>query len=138
MKKPFCNFLKPNTLNQFLKYATTGIIAFLIEYSTFYLLQNILGFWYIWSNTIAMVASFSFSFPLNRFWSFKAKGNVLKQFIMYGTLFIINLFASNMAMLLFTDVLKVRPLLSKLIAVGIIVCWNFVIMKKVVFKMPKT
>jgi putative flippase GtrA len=128
------SFLKPDTLHQFIKYATTGGIAFCVEYVTFYLLYSILGLWYIWSNSIAMTVAFSISFTLNRFWSFKSKGNAFKQLIMYGTLFLVNVFVSNMVMLLFTDVLGIKPLLSKLIAVGIIVCWNFVINKKVIFK----
>ncbi len=128
------SFLKPDTLHQFIRYATTGGISFGIEYTTFYILFNVVGLWYVWSNSIAMTFAFCISFTLNRFWSFKSKGNGFKQFIMYGTLFLINLFVSNVIMLLFTDVLGIKPLLSKLIAVGIIVCWNFVINKKVIFK----
>lgn len=128
------SFFKPETLHQFIRYATTGGIAFCVEYITFYLLYSILELWYIWSNSIAMTVAFSVSFTLNRFWSFKSKGNAFKQFVMYGTLFLINMFVSNMIMLLFTDVLGIKPLLSKLIAVGIIVCWNFAINKKLIFK----
>ena len=138
LKLKICNvfnsFLKPKTLHQFVRYAITGSIAFSTEYATFYLLYHIMELWYVWSNSIAMTVAFSISFTLNRFWSFKSQRNAFLQFIMYGTLFLINVFVSNMAMLLFTDVLGVKPLLSKLIAVGIIVCWNFSINKKVIFK----
>lgn len=132
--KLFHDFFNTDTLHQFVKYAITGSIAFCVEYTAFYLLYSVLGLWYIWSNSIAMTIAFSVSFTLNRLWSFKSKGNALKQFIMYGTLFAINLCVSNITMYLFTDILGMRPLLSKLIAIGIILCWNFILNKKIIFK----
>lgn len=128
------SFLSPENLGKFTRYAITGLIAFGVEYTTFYLLYHIFGLWYVWSNSIAMTVAFSISFTLNRFWSFKSRENIFRQFIMYGTLFIINMIISNVVMLLLTDILGIKPLLSKLVAVGMIVCWNFVINKKVIFK----
>ncbi|NSW92611.1 MAG: GtrA family protein [Firmicutes bacterium] len=122
------------TLRQFLKYVTTGGISFGAEYTMFYMLFRILKLWYIWSNSIAMTFGFTISFFLNRFWSFKSQGNAYRQFIMYGVLFLVNLFISNMLMLLFSGTFGIKPLISKLVTVGILVCWNFVIYKKVIFK----
>ncbi|HOJ11202.1 MAG TPA: GtrA family protein [Clostridiales bacterium] len=123
-----------DTIPQFLRYITTGGLAFILEYSTFYILSNLLDFWYIWANSIAMTLGFAISFILNRHWSFKSGANPVKQLILYGILFLINLGISNLLMLLFTGTMGIKPLISKIITIGILVCWNFVIYKKIIFK----
>jgi len=82
-----------------------------------------------------MTLGFVLSFLLNRYWSFKSTStNALKQFILYGILFIVNLGISNLLMMLFIDTFGIAPMISKIMAIGILMCWNFVIYKKVIFK----
>ena len=121
-------------IKQFIKYGVTGGLAFLLEYSTFYVLNSILGLWYIWSNSLAMTFGFALSFTLNRYWSFKSTSNVIKQLFMYGALFLINLGISNLLMMLFIDILSIKPMISKIIAICILICWNYIIYKKIIFK----
>jgi len=122
------------TIRQFVKYAIAGGFSFIVENAAFYMLHRILELWYVWSNSVAMTLGFIISFFLNRAWSFKSQGNLYRQFIMYGVLFIINLFISNGLMMLFSGVLKIAPPVAKLVATGIIVCWNFVIYRGFIFK----
>lgn len=124
-----------NNIKQFLKYGISGGLAFILEYSTFYILNNLAGLWYIWSNSIAMTLGFVLSFLLNRYWSFKAtSANALKQLIMYGILFVVNLGISNLLMMLFIDALGINSMISKILAIGVLMCWNFVIYKKIIFR----
>jgi len=128
------NNIKEN-IYQFLKYGISGGLAFILEYSSFFILNNLIGLWYVWSNSIAMTLGFVLSFLLNRYWSFKSTStNALKQFILYGILFIVNLGISNLLMMLFIDTFGIAPMISKIMAIGILMCWNFVIYKKVIFK----
>ena len=53
---------------------------------------------------------------------------------MYLALFVINLFASNGMLYLLNSVFKVYYLVSKIFADALVVSWNFVIYKKVIFK----
>ncbi len=122
------------TVQQFLKYSITGCTSFVVEYAAFYLIYHFIGLWYIWSNSIAMTLGFVTSFFMNRTWSFKSKANIYRQFVMYGTLFIINLFISNSLMYLFSDIIGIIPPISKIFSVMILTCWNFIIYKKVIFK----
>jgi putative flippase GtrA len=126
--------IKGNFL-QFLKYGISGGLAFILEYSSFFILNNLAGLWYVWSNSIAMTLGFVLSFLLNRYWSFKAtSSNTLKQLLLYGILFGINLGISNLLMMLFIDALGIGSMISKFTTIGILMCWNFIIYKKVIFK----
>lgn len=123
-----------SNIMQFLKYGTTGGLAFLLEYSSFYVLDSILKIWYVWSNSIAMILGFMVSFILNRRWSFKSNANPTRQLLMYSILFVINLGISNLLMLVFIEQLNIRSMVSKIITICILICWNFIIYKKVIFK----
>lgn len=125
--------LSIKSIQQFIRYLITGSLAFIVEYSFFYLLDR-LNFWYVYSNSIAMICGFLLSFFLNRNWSFKSKRNTKKQFIMYGVLFLINIGISNGLMFVFVEKLYIQPVFSKLLAIGALVCWNFFIYKKLIFK----
>lgn len=127
------SIFKGKTPGQFFKYLISGTLAFMLEYSSFYIL-NKLGLWYVYSNSMAMVLGFFLSFFLNRNWSFKSQKNTLKQILMYGILFIINMGISNGLMFIFIEKLYILPPLAKLMAIGILVLWNFIIYKKVIFK----
>ncbi len=136
--KRFNHFFKGlftfNTFAQFYRYVLVGFLSFITETSLLYLLTDHLKLWYIYSNSIAYIIVFWLNFLLNRFWSFKSKQNLPTQLAMYLGLFVINLFASNGMLYLLTSVFKVYYLISKIFAVALVVSWNFVIYKKVIFK----
>jgi len=123
-----------NTFTQFYRYVLVGVLSFATETSLLYWLTDHLNLWYIYSNSIAYVIVFWLNFLLNRFWSFKSKQNLSVQLAMYLVLFVINLFASNGMLYLLTSVFNVYYLVSKIFAVALVVCWNFIIYKKVIFK----
>ena len=127
-------FFTFNTFAQFYRYVLVGLVSFITEASLLYLLTDHLKLWYIYSNSIVYIIVFWLNFLLNRFWSFKSKQNLSTQLVMYLVLFVINLFASNGMLYLLTSVFNVYYLVSKIFAVALVVSWNFVIYKKVIFK----
>ena len=86
------------------------------------------------ANTAAYVTVFWFNFLMNRFWSFQARGRFGRQLLLYFAIFVFNLFAINILMYFLTSVLGLHPLVSKIPVMGAVVCWNFVIYKKVIYK----
>jgi putative flippase GtrA len=127
-------YLNPEAIVQLRRYLVSGISAFAVEYLTFQLFLNIFDIQKFISNSIAMFIGFWFSFLLNRFWSFESKENFIKQLSLYSVLFLINLIISNSLMFVFTDRLGISPSISKIIIMGMIVAWNFVLYKKVIYK----
>ena len=127
-------FFTPNALIQLIRYLITGVSSAALEFSILYVLTNYAHMWHIFSNSISVFVSFWFNFLLTKFWTFKSRNNFYRQLGMYTILFFINIGISNAVMYLFTDVLSFHYMLSKVVASGVIVCWNFVVYKKVIYK----
>ncbi len=127
-------YLNPESLPQLKKYLISGISSFLVEYAIFYLFLNAFGFQKYLSNGAGMFTGFWLSFLLNRYWSFKSKENFIKQLSLYGALFFINLAISTLLMYVFSNILGIVAELSKILIMGMIVLWNFVIFKKIIYR----
>ena len=130
----FSGLLDERTFGQFKRYVATGLLSFTIEYLLFFVLLTQLGLWYMLANTMVYVVVFWFNFFMNRLWSFKSKANLPKQIGLYGGLFVFNLAAINLLMYLFCDIAGIAPLISKVMVMGAVVSWNFILYKKVIYK----
>jgi putative flippase GtrA len=126
-------YMSYKALKQLLRYLIVGFSTVGLEFVNLRLFTEYIGLWYLASNTIAYIISFVFNFFLNRFWSFKSSGNIKRQLLIYGVLFIINLALSNLVMYLLTDILGIMYMISKIFSVGLVVSWNFIIYKKIIF-----
>lgn len=132
--KFFGDFFRPETRGQFVRYLITGFASFIAEYLLFLFLYDKLRIQYIYSNTIVYTVIFVINFLLNRLWSFKSKSDFKRQFALYFALFLFNLAATNGVMYLLSGVLALSPRISKILVMGMIVVWNFIIYKKVIYK----
>lgn len=130
----FKKYMTPETRKQLLRYLITGGLAAGAEYSLFYVLNLLAGLSLILSNSAAYTSGFIISFILNRVWSFESKGHLGRQLLLYSILFGINLILSNILVSFFTNQLGLATMISKAIAMGVIVLWNFVIYKKIIYK----
>jgi len=126
--------LNKSTILQFKRYLITGFLSAALEYSVLFVLTDFIGLWHIFSNTIAIAASFCFNFLVNKYWSFKSKQNITKQMLQYGLLFAVNMCISNIIIYLLSDILRMHYLIPKLASTIIITLWNFIIYKKVIYK----
>ena len=125
--------IKPSLYRQFGRYIVTGFLSFALEYGVFFILYR--GFLsYLWSNSIAMIIAFLFNFFLNRFWSFQSKKNIYRQILQYGILFAVNINISNAMLYAFSYKLNISPLISKVFIMCIIVGWNFMIYRKIIYR----
>ena len=128
-------WLKSETAKQLIKYLITGFTAFGIEYGLYVLLYKWVGLHYILASLIVYTLVFWFSFFVNRIWSFKSTGDVIKQLMQYGLLFFFNLIIANIFLMkLLTDVIGISPLLSPFCKMAFVVCWNFLIYKYIIYK----
>lgn len=132
--KYFARFTTPEFIGKFSRYIATGIFSAAIELTLLFVLKDIAGLSVIVANSIALATVFWFNFLMNRFWSFKSKSNLKKQLIMYLFLFVFNLGASDLIMYLLTERLPLQYLIAKVIAIGAVVSWNFVLYSKVIYR----
>ena len=128
------DLINPSSFKQFRKYLIVGILSFISEYSLFFILVEVFGLWFILSNTIVYSFIFFFNFILNRKWSFQSKTNIKTQLIKYGLLFLFNLIATNALLFFLAKTLTISPLIAKIMVMALIVPWNFIMYKKVIYK----
>lgn len=159
--KFFAELLTPEAFSQMKRYVITGFTGFAIEYFLFLTFDNFVfkrffpgGYSFakdvvanlfnynlkdstyciLLANAIAYVVVFWFNFLVNRIWSFKSKVNIFKQLRQYGALFIFNLIAISALMWFLTDKIGIISKISKILVMGLVVCWNFILYKKVIYK----
>lgn len=120
---------------QFTRYLITGFTAFGMEYGLYIILIRYLQVHYIVASASVYIVVFWFVFLVNRFWSFKSSGDIKKQVLQYGMLFVFNLIVANIVLMAFlTDVLGMSAYLSPVFKTACVVCWNFLIYKYIIYK----
>ena len=128
-------FLTYKSILQFAKYITVGLTTFAIEYISFRLIYSYTGENYLnISHSTSMALGFVISFIFNRIWSFKSKEVLSKQLTMMIILFFINLSVTNIIISLITSLTSIPASISKLMVMVLVVMWNFVIYKKLIYR----
>ena len=132
---------KDGSIKQLRRYLIIGFSATAIDFVLF----SFLGFFfkdiniYI-KNSIGYTIGFLFSFLLNRNWAFESKDNWVRQVVLYFCLFAFNLYISNILVKYLAILLETyffnqvfSELIAKAFSMGVIVIWNFIIYKKVIY-----
>lgn len=119
---------------QFLRYLIIGGASFVLEYAIFYLFLRGLDWWYLLANTLAYLLVFGFNFLLNRFWTFQSRGDIKRQMFLYTALLGFNLVMTNLVLYALTDGANIPAQLAKIIVMGCVVMWNFILYKKVIYR----
>lgn len=118
-----------------LKYLASGTAAFIVDYSilvlSFYVLGSGLGL----ATTLGYVSGFFVSYLFNRYWVFGKNGSTKKptlQIVQYTSLVIFN-YVFTLFSIKILDRMEVEPSISKILVMGIIVVWNYLIFQKIIF-----
>lgn len=119
---------------QFLKYAITGSLTFVIDYGIFIILNSVFGIFYIGASAISQACAVIFNFITQKNWTFASTGNTKQQLVRYILLLIWNYCFSLLALFILVDIFEIHVFLGKIIAVGIIVSWNFLAYKFIVYR----
>lgn len=150
-------YISRNNLNNLIKYLLVGFSSAFLDLFLYYIFNiksvneicfNIIFSIYskfpfihfikisplIIANSMAYIIVFFYNFTMQKCWAFKSSGKIKKQLPLYALLFTINLLLSNKLIVIFVENLNIHYMLSKIIVIGIIVSWNFVLYKKVIFK----
>lgn len=122
-----------------LRYLVVGITAFLVDFLLFVLLNEFTSIPIFYSNAMALVAGFLISFFGNRMLVFgvdksvKMKHAPHKQLFLYVILLVVNTILSYFVIKLLR-VIGVDVAMGKIAAMVLIVFWNYISYKKIIFK----
>ena len=134
---------QPAFIRQSKRYLIVGFASAAIDFGLFVLLHDLLGFRLavnvlgigrIISNVIAILVSTAFNFLMSRNWIFASVSSLPRSLILYIILFIINQAFSSAAIIWLTGTLGLPGFFAKFITMACIVCWNFFLYRKVVFR----
>jgi len=121
---------------QFLRYIIVGGVSFVVDYGLLYLLTEYAGIHYILSATLSFIAGLIVNYVISINWIFRHSklSNKTVEFTIYGIIGVVGLLFNNLLLFLFTDIFQFHYMISKLIAAAIVLFWNFVGRKVILFK----
>ena len=121
---------------QLFRYTLVGGLSFVIDYGLLYILTSYWGIYYILSATISFIAGLVINYLISTRWVFNESKlkNRTAEFIIYGLIGVVGLVINNALLYLFTDYLHIYYMVSKLITATIVMIWNFVGRKVILFK----
>lgn len=117
-------------IGQFFKFGVVGVIAFIVDYLSLYLLTEFLNVYYLISSIISFLLSIIVNYILSIKWVFDIKKKQsFKDVIIFTLLSAIGLLINLLVMYLSVEVFKIHYMIGKLIATFIVMIWNFVTRK---------
>ena len=130
-------FLKEtdNWFIQLFRYCFVGGLAFIVDYGLLVLLTEVCGLHYLISATISFIAGLIVNYLLSTSWIFRQSKleNKWAEFIVFAIIGVIGLGLNNLLLYLFTDIIHIHYMISKLITTGIVMIWNFGARKIILF-----
>ncbi len=132
-------FLIPtkNGFLQFFRYVFVGGIATVADWGLLFALTDLGHVHYLVSAIIAFVAGLIVNFCLSKLLVFKAneaKVNTVIEFVSYAIIGVIGLGITELIMLLFTHGFEVHYMISKAIATIVVLAWNYLARKQVIYR----
>lgn len=117
--------------NQILKFGTVGLFAFIIDYFILFFLTEFYEVYYFISNAVAYSISTIFNYFISMMWVFKAKESLSKrnQFIIFVTLSLAGLVINQIVIYISVEKINLYYLIGKLLAIIIVMIWNFITKK---------
>ncbi len=124
-----------STRVQLLRYVVVGGVAFVVDWGLLALLTECAGLYYLVSATISFIAGLAMNYALSTTWVFGCgtMQNKWAEFAVFALIGIVGLVLNNVFLWLFTDVVGVHYLISKVVVAAVVMLWNFFARKFILF-----
>lgn len=126
-----------NELLQFFRYCFVGGVATIVDWALLYFLTDVVGIHHLVSSVISFVGGLVTNFVISKLLVFnnsKAKVKPSVEFLGYAVIGIIGLGITELIMYVLTDCLHLHYMLSKAIATVVVLAWNYIARKKLLYK----
>lgn len=123
-----------NSYIQFFRYIFVGGAAFFVDALTLWLCEKFM--YYLIAAAIAFVVGLAVNYVISVklvFSESEKVKNKLKEFLTYAIIGVIGLGLTEVIIYVLTDFLSVYFMISKIIAAAIVLVWNFVARKKIIY-----
>ncbi|WP_298523210.1 GtrA family protein [uncultured Methanobrevibacter sp.] len=116
-----------NIFLQFFRYLFVGGFAFLVDFFLLYFFSDVCGIYYLISAILSFVISLIVNYILSTHWVFNKSqiDNRFVEFNIFALIGIVGLIFTELFLYLFTDIIGLYYLISKIITTAIVMFWNF-------------
>jgi len=122
----------------FLKFFIAGGFCGLLDLLLLYFFTDIFGLWYLHSGILSFIIVSVISFLLNKKITFRDKNeNYKSQYLRYVFIILIGMIINNSFLYVFTDILGIWYVISRVFSSLIALIWNYTASKKFVFLTKK-
>ena len=125
-----------NIFAQLFRYAIVGGVSFVVDYGLLYVFTEWLSFHYLVSASLSFIAGLVVNYSISVKWIFRHSklSNKSAEFTVYGIIGVVGLLLNNALMYLFTDYFQIHYMISKLLSAVIVLGWNFIGRRIILFK----
>jgi putative flippase GtrA len=121
-------------LGKIFKFGVVGFSSFIIDFSITYLTKEKLKFNKYLANMTGFIFAATYNFTLNRIWSFGSQDpEIAKQAIFFALSMTTGLAIASGLIYIFSDRMKFNFYIAKLMAVSVVMVWNFSMNNFVIF-----
>ena len=115
-------------ISKFIRFGVVGFIGFGIDFGLTYLFKEKVKLKKYTANAIGFSVAALNNYILNRVWTFQSHNpNVGHEFIMFLLISLVGLAINTLVIWFFVKKCKFNFYFSKLIAVGVVMIWNFIL-----------
>jgi putative flippase GtrA len=115
-------------LIKFIRFCIVGFSGMIIDFGTTWLLKEKFRINKYIANSTGFTLAATSNYILNRLWTFHSENShIFKEYSLFIIISLAGLAINNFVIFIFHEKLKLNFYLSKLIAVGVVTCWNFVL-----------
>ena len=133
---------KQGILGQFLRYFVTGGLAFVVDFGAFALALYYFDIHYLIANLIGLAAGNVVNYLLTVGWVFstekrKMEKHVFLEIVVFVLISLFGMGLNELLMYVFVGLLAIQEMVSKVAAAIIVLLYNFIARKFILFKKSK-
>jgi putative flippase GtrA len=127
-------FLKKSMYRQFAIYVVMGGTATGVDWLSFYSLNVLGGYSYLFAVILSFSLGAMINFLLNKFITFKDQTpQIIAQIGVYSLICLVSLLCSVMLMYVLIEWVRLRPMPARIVTTGILLFFNFIVHKFITF-----
>ncbi len=120
---------------KFLKFCAVGLSGMLIDFGTTWLLKEKVRINKYIANSTGFILAATSNYIWNRLWTFQSEDSqIATEYFTFILISVAGLGINNFVIFLLNDKLKINFYFSKLIAIGVVTVWNFLMNFMITFR----
>lgn len=113
-------------IQQFIKFCVVGGSGVVVDFSITYALKEWLKLNKYIANSVGFICAATSNYVLNRIWTFQSNDpQIARQYLIFIGIASIGLIINNATIYILNDKLHLNFYFSKLLAIGAVTMWNF-------------